>query len=199
MSCGDTYSYPNPGDGGRFKILPYDIPEDASVTFKLIQKIDEITGEEMIAEKVLDAQKTNPPVPLFKQVSVRQNDPKKAVVSLGWETLEKANVSLSVGCDSKELKISDKNGNTYSCNEVISKWENANKASVEFGAEGYSSEEGILFTFLAEKEGTFSTVKNLSFTFETSTEEPGDVKQNLIAKIADQIKEIIMSLLAFLS
>ena len=191
VSCGDEYSIPNPGEGGKVKIAPYNIPEDTQAVYKLIRNSSN-ADQETIAEQTVSLKQTNP-LPLFSQISVRQEDPTKARVTTEWKTLEKANIALTVACDSADLVLVTPTGDKYSCNQSIDLAKNSSKGKVVLNAENHSSQEGLLFTFIAEKDGEIGALKNISFTFETTTEQiaTGETDQGIIERLIAQVKTLL--------
>lgn len=167
VSCGETYVVPNPGEGGRLEVIPYEVPQDTVVTHILYQVMQDGTKNEFTRQTISLSSRVAQPV--FKNVSVRQEDVTKPKVTLSWETLEKSDVALVIGCDSKELTFL-KGGEKYSCNQQIALDTNSDKGSTTLEAQNYSLEEGLLFTFTAEKDGVIGALKNVSFTFETTTD-----------------------------
>lgn len=191
ISCNEGYSVANPGEGGKIKIVPYDIPEDLKAAYMLV-RLGGDGGSETIAEQTVDLKKTNP-LPLFSQISVRQEEPTKARVTAEWKTLEKANIALTVGCDSEDLVLVTPTGDRYSCNQSIELAKNSSEGKVVLSAENHSSQEGLLFTFVAEKDGEIGALKNISFTFETTTEQvaTGETEQSIIERLIAQVKTLL--------
>ncbi|PIR37960.1 MAG: hypothetical protein COV34_02630 [Candidatus Zambryskibacteria bacterium CG10_big_fil_rev_8_21_14_0_10_42_12] len=190
VSCGESYAIPNPGEGGRLKIMPYDVESDTKVTYTLVREMDGET--ETVAEQVLDMKQTSP-TPLFSQISVRQNDPTKARVTTEWKTLEKANISLTVGCDSNDLVLITPRGDRYNCNQTIELDTNSDSGKLELSVENHSTQEGLLFTFVAMRDGEVGALKNISFTFETTTEQvaTGETDQSVINRLIAQVKALL--------
>ena len=188
IACDESYTVPNPGEGGRLEIIPYDIPEDMTVRHVLLKN-----GTEEIADNTVSLKKLSP-LPLFTQVSLRQSDPTKPVIDVLWETLEKSNMSLYLECDSEGLVLQDKKKNTYGCNEKIAIRENKDKGDMQFIASGYSTAEGLLFSFVAERDGAVSARKNLSFTFEKTTGTDGDIsldEQRVLDRLWAQVQTLL--------
>lgn len=191
VSCGDTYEIENAGEGGRLEIIPYEVGKAGTATHILVQTRSDGTEEEFARKEVeLDIRT---PRPIFSAVSVRQEDPTKPNVVVSWETLAKANVSLYLACDSDMLEVRDETGNSYACNEKIALWHNEDTNEETFTATGFSTSEGLLFMFSAEQDDVIGARKNISFTFETTTDGSGssEDESGVIARLISQVKALL--------
>lgn len=190
ITCGESYTVPNAGDGGQVEVIPYEMSRDTNVTYVISQKKSDGTTEEISRDEV--AVVARAPQPLFSQVSVRQPDPTEPRVAVAWETLARANVSLYLECDSESLKLTDSSGTTYACNQKIASWQNEEKAESIFTATGHSTTEGLLFVFTAEQDNTIGARQNISFTFETTTKQTTEeIDQNVIERLVAQVKALL--------
>lgn len=191
LACGTSFEIPHPNSGGKITIMPYVVHADTDVTYTLTRTTP--SGEtENVAVQSMTVYKTDP-APLFTNVTVRQTDPVKPEVRISWNTLEKANMSLVVSCDATDLVLIDKHGSRYACNQRIELGKNVDEGDMTLQAENTTSREGLLFTFIAERDGKVGALKNISFTFETTTEVigTGETEQGIITRLWQQVHALL--------